>query len=54
MNGILTDLYYWHISPWERRPTRTTESREIDRKSEYKKRYFNQKMSLDDYPRFQE
>lgn len=30
MSGILTGLYYGHISPWERRPARSAESREID------------------------
>lgn len=54
MDGILTDLYYGRISPWERRPIRSTEGREIDRKIEDEKRYFKQKMSLDDCQRFQE
>lgn len=54
MSGILTDLYYGRISPWEHLPIRSTESREINRKIEDEKRYFIQKMSLDDCQRFQE
>ena len=54
MSAILADLYYGRISPWERSPTRSAESREIDRKIEDEKRYFIQKMSLDDCQRFQE
>lgn len=54
MSAILADLYYGRISPWERRPIRSAESREIDRKIEDEKRYFIQKMSLDDCQRFQE
>ncbi len=54
MSDILTDLYYGRISPWERRPTRTVEGQNIDRKIEDEKRYFFQKMPLDDCQRFQE
>ena len=54
MSSILNDLYYGRVSPWERRPVRSTESREINRKIENEKRYFVQKMSLDDCRRFQE
>lgn len=53
MSSILKDLYYGRVSPWERRPTRDAESREITRKIEDEKRYFIQKMSLDDCHRFQ-
>lgn len=54
MSDILTDLYYGRISPWERHPICSTERREIDRKIEDEKRYFIQKMPLDDCQRFQE
>lgn len=54
MSAILTDLYYGRISPWERRPVRSAEGWEIDRKIEDEKRHFIQKMSLDDCQRFQE
>ena len=39
MNSILTDLYYGRISPWERRPVRSAETPEINRKSEDEKRH---------------
>lgn len=54
MSSILTDLYYGRISPWERRPAHIEERRENSRKIEDEKRYFIQKMSLDDCRRFQE
>ena len=50
---ILTDLYYGRIAPWERRPTRNPEKRGLDRQIEDEKRYFTQKMSLDDCQRFE-
>ena len=54
MSSILNDLYYGRISPWERCSTHNEESQEIGRKIEDEKRYFMQKMSLDDCQRFQE
>ena len=54
MSTVLHDLYYGRISPWEHRPTSNEESRKISRKIEDEKRYFVQKMSLDDCQRFQE
>lgn len=52
MSNLLTDLYYSRISPWERHPIRSPECREIECKIEDEKRYFFQKMSLDDCQRF--
>ena len=54
MDKILTDLYYGRVSPWERRPAQTNEKQEVNRKIEDERRYFIQKMSLDDCQRFQE
>lgn len=51
---ILTDLYYGRIAPWERRPTRNPEKRGLDRRIEDERRYFTQKMSLEDRQRFEE
>ena len=53
MKSILHDLYYGHFSAWERRPNRTAENITVNRKIEDEKRYFIQKMSLDDCQRFQ-
>lgn len=54
MSTVLHDLYYGRISPWERRPVCNEESLELGRKIEDEKRYFVQKMSLDNCRRFQE
>ena len=53
VNNILNDLYYGQVSGWERRPVRTAATREIDSKIEAEKRYFIEKMSVDDCQRFQ-
>lgn len=50
--SVLSDLYHGHINAWERRPNRTVESKAINRKIEDEKRYFIQKLSLDDVERF--
>lgn len=47
MKNILHDLYFGRISGWERRPVRTLENMEVNRKIE------SEKMSLDDVQRFQ-
>jgi hypothetical protein len=54
MSDILIDLYYGRISGWERHRLRTTEEKTVNRKIEAEKRYFIEKMSLDDCKRFQE
>jgi len=53
MRNILHDLYNGKFSAWERRPVRTEESKALNRKIEDEKRYFMQKMSLDDCQRFE-
>jgi hypothetical protein len=54
LSSVLHDLYYGRISPWERRPARNGESRELGRKIADERRYFIQKLSPDDCQRFQE
>lgn len=54
MSSILEDLYYGRISPWERPRIKSAERSELSRKIENEKRYFIQKMSLDDCQRFEE
>jgi len=51
--NVLHDLYHGHFIPWERKVVRTEESKAIDKKIEDEKRYFMQKMSLDDCQRFE-
>jgi len=53
MRNILHDLYNGRFSAWERRPIRTEETKTLNRKIEDEKRYFMQKMSLDDCQRFE-
>lgn len=53
MKFILKDLYYGKIAPWERGHSKDPEHNELNRKIEEEKRYFIQKMSLDDCTRFQ-
>ena len=53
MKNTLHDLYNGRFTAWERRPTRCAEYNEINRKIEAEKRYFMQKMSLDDCQRFE-
>ena len=53
MKNILHDLYHGRFSAWEHCPVRTAESIATNRKIEDEKRYFMQKMSLDDCQRFQ-
>ncbi|MCL2853098.1 MAG: hypothetical protein FWE20_08720 [Defluviitaleaceae bacterium] len=52
--NILHDLYNGQFSAWERRPARTAENVSVNRRIEDEKRYFMQKMSLDDCRRFEE
>ena len=54
MKHFMDDLYYGRIVPWERRPKKNAERSEINRKIEIEKRYFIEKMSLDDCKRFQQ
>ena len=51
MKKIFFDLYHGRFSAWQRRPVRTDENRALNRKIEDEKRYFSQKMSLDDFQR---
>jgi len=51
MSKVFYDLYHGRYSAWERRPNRTDENRAVNRKIEDEKRYFSQKMSLDDFQR---
>ena len=54
MKNIMQDLYYGKVSCCERNCARTAEIAAIDRKIESERRYFVEKMSLDDCKRFQE
>lgn len=51
--SIISDLYHGNINAWERRPVRTAENMAVNHKIEDEKRYFIQKMSLDDVQRFE-
>ena len=51
--NILYDLYNGKFNAWERRSIRTLESMEVSRKIDDETRHFAQKMSLDDFQRFQ-
>ena len=53
MKKIFYDLYHGNFNAWERRPVRTAEIKAVDCKIESEKRYFVQKMSLDDCQRFE-
>jgi len=54
MKNILHDLYDGRFCAYERQPVRTAENIATHRKIEDEKRYFIQKMSLDDCKRFEE
>ena len=54
MKNIIHDLYHGKVSGFERSCVRTAEIAAIDRKIESGRRYFVEKMSLDDCQRFQE
>lgn len=53
MGSILEDLYFGRISPWENKPAPNPERNAVSHKIEAEKRYFFDKMSLDDCTRFQ-
>ena len=53
MENILHDLYYGRINEQKRRPPHAPEYTEVNLKIEDEKRYFNQKMSMEDYERFE-
>ena len=53
MRRVFNDLYHGRFRAWERRPHRTEENKAVNRKIEDEKRYFIQKMSIDDCQRFQ-
>ncbi len=52
-SSIMEALFDGKVIPWERRANLTEERREIERKIESEKRYFIEKMSLDDCQRFE-
>jgi len=54
MKNILHDLYDGNFCAYERQPNRTEQSIATHRKIDDEKRYFMQKMSLDDCKRFEE
>lgn len=54
MKNFMDDIFYGRIVPWERRPKKSAEREEINREIEIEKRYFIEKMSLDDCNRFQQ
>lgn len=51
--SIMKALFNGGVIPWERRNTHTPERRELETKIENEKRYFIEKMSLDDCQRFE-
>ena len=53
MKNILYDLYCGNINPQELRSAHASEYKALNRKIEDEKRYFVQKMSMDDCERFQ-
>jgi hypothetical protein len=46
-------LFDGRVIPWERRNTHTPERKELEAKIQNEKRYFIEKMSLDDCQRFE-
>lgn len=53
MTSIMEVLFNGRYIPWERRGHMTEERREIEEKIQREKRYFIEKMSLDDCQRFE-
>ena len=53
MKTTIRDLFFGRVSGWERKRVRTAENQSLNRKIEDEKRYFVEKMSLDDCQRFQ-
>ncbi len=53
MKSIMHDFYFGHISPYERPPIQTREYRELSDKIESEEEYFINKMSKEDYERFE-
>ena len=49
--SIINALYNGKIIPWERRKSMSAERKAIEKKIEAEKRYFSDKMSLDDCQR---
>lgn len=52
-NSIMYDLYYGHIIPWEHKATRLDEQKELNRKIESEKSYFDGIIPSDDCKRFE-
>jgi len=50
--SIMEALFNGKVIPWERRNTNSDERKALERKIEDEKRYFIEKMSLDDGKRF--
>lgn len=53
MKSTIRDLYRGRIIPWERRASHNREQLETFHKLEDEERYFMQKLSAEDYQRFQ-
>lgn len=51
--SIMEALFDGRVIPWERRNVMSAERKALEKKIEDEKRYFIQKMSLDDCQRFQ-
>lgn len=51
--SIMEALFNGRVIPWERRGNMTDERRKIEEKIQREKRYFIEKMSLDDCQRFE-
>ena len=51
--SIMEALFYGRVIPWERRADITDERRAILQKLDSEKRYFSEKLSPEDYKRFE-
>lgn len=54
MVNIMEALFDGHIIPWERPGNLTDKRRKVEEKIQREKRYFIEKMSLDDCQRFEQ
>ena len=53
IKSIFKALIYGRINPWDRRIIHSSERKEIEQKIEAEKGYFIERMSPDDYKRFE-
>ena len=53
MSKILKDLYYGKVRPFERKVIRTQENEALHRNIRAEEQYFKDKLSVDDYTRFE-